>query len=174
MKPITLNREDIKKLLPKCPKGHERQVFFSDADYALFSDRFLTHDGFSGYKKWLKFCGRDCAKGQTQYWRRNYDCDNLAESYKTYMNMLHAKANPLTFTESFKSDKQNETKAEGVAVGVIYFEMKSKGTSSHHAINVAVTHNARNNLSLIFIEPNSSGKIKLNKQEKESIWYVNF
>jgi hypothetical protein len=174
MKPHILTQGDIKKLLPPCPEDHLRHVIFSDADYAMFSERFLTLDGFASFKKWLSFCGIDSTAGQKQYWKRNYDCDNLAESYKTYMNLLHARANPLSFTESFKSGKDNETKAQGAAVGVVYFTIKNKGSGNHHAINMAITRGLRNELTSIFIEPNGAGKINLTKKEKESIWYVNF
>ena len=170
MKAQILKQDDIKKLLPE----NIDNLFFSDADYSVFTERFLIGEGFNGFKKWLTFCGIDNRGGQNQYWKRNYDCDNLAESFKTYMNLLHARANPLTFTESFKSGKHNDTTAQGVAVGVIYFEIKAKKTSSHHAINIAITRGLRNELVPIFIEPNAAGKIKLTKKEKESIWYVNF
>jgi len=172
MKPQILRQDDIKKFFPEGDLKL-KDVFFSDADYAMFTERFLTQEGFQGFKKWLKFCGIESV-GQKQYWKRNYDCDNLANAYKTYMNLLHAKANPLSFTQSFKTGKDNETKAQGVAVGVMYFEIKGKKTSSHHAINVAITKGLRNQLIPIFIEPNAAGKIKLTKQERESIWYVNF
>ena len=170
MKAQILKQDDIKKLLP----GNIDNLFFSDADYSVLTERFLTVEGFNGFKKWLTFCGIDNKGGQNQYWKRNYDCDNLAESFKTYMNLLHARANPLTFTESFKDGKYNDTNAQGVAVGVMYFEIKAKKTSSHHAINIAITRGLRNELVPIFIEPNAAGKIKLTKKEKESIWYVNF
>tara|TARA_R110000824_G_scaffold32177_2_gene104103 strand:- start:196 stop:747 length:552 start_codon:yes stop_codon:yes gene_type:complete len=183
MKPQIITKEDIKKCLPPCPEapldvsrpdGYKRTVLFSDVDYSMFSERFLTGRGFNGFQKWLSFCGIDSTAGQKQYWRRNYDCDNLAESYKTYMNLLHAQANPLSFTQSFKTGKNNETIAQGVAVGVVYFKIKAKKTSSHHAINIAITKGLRNELVSIFIEPNAAGKIKLTKKERESIWYVNF
>ena len=170
MKAQILKQDDIKKLLP----GNIDNLFFSDADYSVLTERFLTGEGFNGFKKWLTFCGIDNKGGQNQYWKRNYDCDNLAESFKTYMNLLHARANPLTFTESFKSSKYNDTNAQGVAVGVMYFEIKAKRTSSHHAINIAITRGLRSELVPIFIEPNAAGKIKLTKKERESIWYVNF
>ena len=169
MKPEILRRDDIENLLPK---GIDN-LFFSDTDYSMFTETFLTMKGFQGFKKWLRFCGIK-PSGQKQYWKRNYDCDNLANAFKTYMNLLHAKANPLSFTEGFKKGKHNETASQGVAVGVMYFEIKSKKTSSHHAINIAITKGLRNELVPIFIEPNAAGKIKLTKQERESIWYVNF
>ena len=169
MKPQTIKQADIKKLLPKGIKN----VFFSDADYAMFNETFLIQKGLQGFKKWLKFSGIESV-GQKRYWKRNYDCDNLANAFKTYMNLLHAKANPLSFTESFKTGKANETTAQGVAIGVIYFEIKGKKTSSQHAINIAITRGLRNKLVPIFIEPNAAGKIKLTKKERESIWYVNF
>ena len=169
MKPQTLRQDDLKEFLPKGMKN----VFFSDADYSMFTETFLTQSGFKGFKKWLKFCGIE-AVGQKHYWKRNYDCDNLANAFKTYINLLHAKANPLSFTESFKTGKANETTAQGVAIGVIYFEIKGKKTSSHHAINMAITRGLRNELVPIFIEPNAAGKIKLTKRERESIWYANF
>ena len=176
MKPQLLTKDHIKELLPPIgtlPKGKLRHVFFSDTDYAMFTETFLTRKGFHGFKKWLNFCGIK-PSGQKQYWKRNYDCDNLANAFKTYMNLLHAKANPLSFTEGFKKGAENESEAQGVAVGVVYFEMRTKKSSSHHAINVAVTNGLRNDPVLIYIEPNSAGKIKLTKRERESIWYVNF
>jgi hypothetical protein len=176
MKPQIITQDHIRELIPPVgtlPKGKLRYVLFSDSDYSMFTESFLTREGFSGFKKWLKFCGIT-STGQKQYWKRNYDCDNLANAFKTYMNLLHAKANPLSFTEGFKSGKLNETSAEGVAIGVVYFEMRNKKSASHHAINVAVTNGLRGNPTLIYIEPNGAGKIKLTKRERESIWYVNF
>ena len=169
MKSQTLRQDDLKEFLPKGMKN----VFFSDVDYSMFTETFLTQSGFKGFKKWLTFCGIESV-GQKNYWKRNYDCDNLANAFKTYMNLLHARANPLSFTESFKTGKANSTTAQGVAIGVIYFEIKGKKTSSHHAINMAITRGLRNELVPIFIEPNAAGKIKLTKQERESIWYANF
>ena len=169
MKPQVLRQDDIQKFLPRDIEN----VFFSDANYAMFTETFLTMRGFQGFKKWLRFCGIT-ATGQKHYWKRNYDCDNLANAFKTYMNLLHARANPLSFTEGFKTGKKNETAAQGVAIGVIYFEIKNKKTSSHHAINIAITRGLRNEIVPIFIEPNAAGKIKLTKKERESIWYANF
>ena len=176
MKPQIITQDHIRELIPPVgtlPKGELRYVLFSDSNYSMFTESFLTRDGFAGFKKWLNFCGIK-STGQKQYWKRNYDCDNLANAFKTYMNLLHAKANPLSFTEGFKSGKSNETSAEGVAIGVVYFEMRNKKSASHHAINVAVTNGLRGDPTLIYIEPNGAGRIKLTKRERESIWYVNF
>jgi hypothetical protein len=90
------------------------------------------------------------------------------------MNLLHARANPLSFTDSFTSGKQNESEAEGVAVGVIYFDIRSGKSLAKHAINVVITRGLRNKLAPVYIEPSGAGKINLTKREKESIWYVNF
>tara|TARA_R100000008_G_scaffold77803_1_gene58415 strand:- start:4076 stop:4606 length:531 start_codon:yes stop_codon:yes gene_type:complete len=176
MKPQIITQDHIRELIPPVgtlPKGKLRYVLFSDSSYSMFTETFLTRDGFTGFKKWLNFCGIE-ASGQKLYWKRNYDCDNLANAFKTYMNLLHAKANPFSFTEGFKTGKSNETSAEGVAIGVVYFEMRNKKSASHHAINVAVTNGLRGDPTLIYIEPNGAGKIKLTKRERESIWYVNF
>jgi len=47
MKPQTIKQADIKKLLPEGIKN----VFFSDADYAMFNETFLIQKGFQGFKK---------------------------------------------------------------------------------------------------------------------------
>jgi hypothetical protein len=172
-----ITRDDIVEVLPiRRAAGNIRDdcsVFFSDRNYCMFTQRFVETDGFNGFKKWIEFNGIK-SKGQLKYWKRNYDCDNLANAFKAYMNLLHARANPLSFTDSFASGKQNESEAEGVAVGVIYFDIRSGKSLAKHAINVVITRGLRNKLAPVYIEPSGAGKINLTKREKESIWYVNF
>jgi hypothetical protein len=66
---------------------------------------------------------------------------------------------------------QNASDAEGVAIGVIFYEIRK---NAHHAINVAITTSVTGDLIPLFIEPNNGAHINLTQEEKDSIWYVNF
>ena len=96
-------------------------------------------------------------------WKTNFDCEDLANSFKLYLRLLHAEANPHTLS----SGKKNETDTESVLVGTICYNNSS---SSAHAINVFINGNNKP----VFFEPMYGKFINLSKKEKEETWYVSF
>ena len=169
-----IKREDIEPLIPE---GVEN-VYFTDNDYAMYKPSFLLLDGYKSYSEWLNFAGIKSRNG-LDFWRSNWDCDNLAFSYKTYMSMLHAKENLHTFSDRHGRNVDNTSNSESVAVGVIFYKMvrdygKRGKSYSMHAINTAVTISANGELEMIYIEPKNGQKFNLTQEEQDSIWYVNF
>lgn len=170
-----IKKEEIEALLPE---GIEN-LYFTDRDYAMYRPSFLLEDGYKSYSEWLSFAGIKSRAG-LDFWRSNWDCDNLAFSYKTYMSMLHAKENLNTFSDKRRKNVENTSDSESVAVGVIFYKMTKdygkRGKSySMHAINAAVTVNSNNSeLEIIYIEPKNGSKLKLTQEEENSIWYANF
>jgi len=161
-----IKKEDISQFFPNVEKP-----FFTDASYSMFTKDFLLGDGYNGYKKWLGFAGIKSKSGALALWKNSWDCDNLSFSFRTYMNMLHARENTHTFTERFNKGVQNASDAEGVAIGVIFYEIRK---NAHHAINVAITTSITGDLVPLFIEPNNGAHINFSQEQKDSIWYVNF
>jgi len=170
-----INKEEIEALLPE---GIEN-LYFTDSTYAMYRPRFLLEDGYKSYSEWLNFAGIKSRTG-LDFWRSNWDCDNLSFSYKTYMSMLHAKENLNTFSDKRRKNVENTSDAESVAVGVIFYKIikdyvKRGKSSSMHAINTAVTVNDKSSeLEIIYIEPKNGVKLKLTQEEEDSIWYANF
>ena len=169
-----INKEEIEALLPD---GIEN-LYFTDRDYAMYKSSFLLIEGYKSYSEWLNFAGIKSRTG-LDFWRSNWDCDNLAFSYKTYMSMLHAKENVNTFSDEYRKKVKNTSDAESVAVGVIFYKIvkdygKRGKSSSMHAINTAVTVDDNGGLEIIYIEPKNGAKMKLTQEEENSIWYANF
>ena len=165
-KTAKIKKEEISQFFPSIEKP-----LFTDVSYAMFTKDFLLGEGYNGYKKWLSLAGLKSRSGKLALWRSSWDCDNLSFSFRTYMNMLHARENTHTFTERFNKGVENASDAEGVAVGVIFYEIQKR---AHHAINVAITTSVTGDLIPLFIEPNNGAHVNLTQEEKDSIWYVNF
>ena len=164
---VKIKKEDISQFFPNVEKP-----FFTDASYAMYTKDFLLGKGYDGYTEWLGFAGIKSKSGALALWRNSWDCDNLSFSFRTYMSMLHARENTHTFTERFNKGVQNASDAEGVAVGVIFYEILER--RAHHAINVAITTSINGELTPLFIEPNNGAQINLSHEQRDSIWYVNF
>ena len=152
-----------------------KNKFFSDSAYAILEESWLLGEGYKSYRKWLNL-------GGLGKWKNNWDCDNLAVSFKLYLQMLHAKHNPYTFTDRWKKKVENMTNVESVAVGVVYYKIERKGSSSMHAINMAFCPQGYaftpegnfHTLKRLYIEPEDGTVKKLTKKEEASIWYANF
>lgn len=149
--------------------------FFSDSAYAVLEESWLLGEGYKSYRKWLNL-------GGLGKWRNNWDCDNLAVSFKLYLQMLHAKHNPYTFTDRWKRKAENTTNVESVAVGVVYYKIEREGSSSMHAINLAFCPSGFgfsptgnfHTLKKLYIEPEDGTVKELTEKEEASIWYANF
>ena len=167
---LELNKAKLEDLLPDI-----EQRFFTDASYAVIDENWLVEEGFIAYRKWMDFAGlRD--------WKGNWDCDNLAASYKLFLQILHAKHNPYTFTQRFNKKGKNTTNVDSVAIGTIFYKISRKGSSSYHAINLAICSAGYNfdrrgnthKFKKVYIEPEHGAIIKLTKKEEDSICYINF
>ena len=123
-----------------------------DANYVLYSLDYIKGEGYSRFKDWL-------FKRGILGWRHTFDCDNYAEAFRVFMQIVHSKA---------QNDKDDNSRKQSVAVGVIWYERDGRGG---HAINIVVTKVA-DKLTVRFIEPQDGKEVELSKSEKESIFFV--
>jgi len=150
-------------------------LYVGDRSFAVLDKDWVIGKAYPAYKKWLRF-------HSISKWRNNWDCDNFAYSFKLFLQSLHAQHNPHTFTDRRKNNVENTTNAESAAVGVIYYMIKRKNNSSMHAINVLIStitqgflaESNRHQYTPCFFEPDGGVEVKLSKEEKDSICYINF
>ncbi len=124
-----------------------------DANYTMFSEEFITGKGYKNFNKWL-------FKRGILGWRHTFDCDNYAEAFRVYLQILHTKAMQDEFGTSTK---------QSVAFGVIWYERDKRGG---HAINVFITKNKEGLYVVQFIEPQNGEIVHLSQSEKESIFFI--
>ena len=150
--------------------------YLTDSTYAVPELTHMMTQVYNSFTKWLTFLGLDRKTGQKQFWKRKFDCENLASLYKSYCDLLHYKTNPLSFTENSKAKKKNKSNSEGLAVGTIWYDnSKAPNSQNLHAINAIITQKpGQKQLSVVYIEPNNGSQLTLTKKEKESIWYAKF
>jgi len=150
--------------------------YLTDSTYAIPELTYMMTQVYTSFTKWLTFLGLDRKTGQKQFWKRKFDCENLASLYKSYCDLLHYKTNPLSFEENFKAKKKNKSDSEGLAVGTIWYDNSTAPNSKNlHAINAIITQKpGLEKLSVIYIEPNNGSQLSLTKKQKESIWYAKF
>ena len=123
-----------------------------DANYVLYSLDYIKGEGYSRFKDWL-------FKRGILGWRHTFDCDNYAEAFRVFMQIVHSKA---------QADKDDNSRKQSVAVGVIWYERDGRGG---HAINIVVTK-VDDKLTVRFIEPQDGKEVELSGSEKESIFFV--
>ena len=82
-----------------------------DANYVLYSLDYIKGEGYSRFKDWL-------FKRGILGWRHTFDCDNYAEAFRVFMQIVHSKA---------QTDKDDSSKKQSVAVGVIWYERDGRG-----------------------------------------------
>ena len=75
-------------------------LYVGDRSFAVLDKGWVIGKAYPAYKKWLKF--QSISK-----WRNNWDCDNFAYSFKSFLQALHAKHNPHTFTQRQKKNVKN-------------------------------------------------------------------
>ena len=143
----------------------------TDRDYAYLDLDWVENEAYQGYKHWMSLFnfGRGINNSD---WKANFDCEDLANSFKTYLKLLHAEANPYTLSERAKG-KVNIVDTESVLVGTIFYK---NSVSSAHSINVFFDNSKQGEVygSPKFFEPMYGKFINLNKNEQESTWYVEF
>jgi len=139
-----------------------KYISITDRDYSHLDLEWIEHKAYKGYKNWLSIFS--FSRGiKNSDWKTNFDCEDLANSFKLYLRLLHAEANPHTLS----SGKINEIDTESVLVGTMCYNNSS---SSAHAINVFIDGNERP----VFFEPMYGKFINLTKKERYETWYVSF
>ena len=166
---LELDKDQISELIPDV-----EDKFFTDSAYAVIDEDWIVKVGYKGYRKWLEFAG-------LSKWKTNWDCDNLAASFKLYLQIHHAKYNPYTFTERWKKKCENLTNVASVAVAAIYYKIDGDDRRAH-SINLLIcidgfefaSKGNRHKLKKVYFEPEHGKIVKLTKKEEKTIWYVNF
>ncbi len=123
-----------------------------DANYALFSLNYIKGEGYEKFKEWL-------FKRGILGWRHTFDCDNYAEAFRVFLQIIHSKS---------QKGKEDNSKKQAVAIGVIWYERDGRGG---HAINIVVSKN-EDELIVKFIEPQTGEELDLTDAEKESIFFL--
>ena len=139
-----------------------KYISITDRDYSHLDLEWIEDEAYKGYKNWLSIFsfGRGIKNSD---WKTNFDCEDLANSFKLYLRLLHAEANPHTLS----SGKKNEISTESVLVGTMCYNNSS---SSAHAINIFIDGNEKP----VFFEPMYGKFINLTKKERYETWYVSF
>lgn len=130
----------------------------ADADYFCPTLDMLNNVLFPKYWKWLTSI-------KLTKWMHKWDCDNFADAFKLFCCGYY--------------DQVIESDAEGIAVGVIYYNAIAKAESGAgpHAINIIYIDEGKNPdgsniFYAAFIEPQNGKILPLTKEELESIWTV--
>ena len=131
---------------------HKGLINAPDATYSLYSLNYITGKGYNKFKNWL-------FKRGILGWRYTFDCDNYAEAFRVFLQIVHTKAQ--------KGKDDNSTK-QAVAIGVIWYERAGVGG---HAINIVVSK-IEDDLVVRFIEPQTGEELELTDSERETIFFL--
>ena len=92
---MKLKSKELKDLI-KAAFPQAREIIVTDNDYAYLDYYWVETQAYDGYKHWMSIF--DFGRGiKNSDWKRNFDCEDLANSFKIYLRMLHAQSNPNTF-----------------------------------------------------------------------------
>ena len=162
----TIDNKGLKELVSLHFPNNQKDPT-TDRDYAYLDLGWVENEAYRGYKHWLSLFnfGRGINNSD---WKPNFDCEDLANSFKVYLKLLHAEANPYTFSERTKG-KKNLVDTESVLVVTIFYK---NSVSSAHSINFFFDDEKKG--SPKFFEPMYGKFINLNQNEQDSIWYVEF
>ena len=159
-----------KKELDKAIKdsfSNVKHAIVTDKDYALLDLEWVKKVAYPGFLEWIQLFNFK-RKIRSSYWKPNWDCDDISDSFKVYLRFLHASANCHTLTERMNGDK-NITNATSVLVGTMFYRNHGE-RSGGHAINLLFSEN----MQPVYFEPENGHFIHLNPDEEKSVWYVNF
>jgi|TARA_R100000084_G_scaffold81194_1_gene37559 hypothetical protein len=132
--------------------GEVPKIHAPDANYCLYSFDYITGEGYQAFNKWLFRRG-------ILGWQHTFDCDNYAEAFRVFMQIVHAKA---------QKNKDDGSRKQAVAIGVIWYERDDRGG---HAINIIVTKEG-DNLAIKYVEPQDGKEVFLSQTEKKSIFFL--
>jgi len=126
------------------------KINIPDATYCMFSEEFITGEGYKNFNKWLFNRG-------IFGWRHTFDCDNYAEAFRVYLQILHTK------------NSKNVVQKQSVAFGVIWYTQDKGGG---HAINIFITKDENDLTYVKFLEPQTGEIVHLSQKEKDSIFFI--
>ena len=159
-----LTQKELKHLLyTKYPKA---EIVLTDRDYAILDPEWVEKQAFKAYEEWISIFGFN-RKINNSHWKTNWDCDDMSTSFKTYLRFIHAAHNPYTFTDGRMRNKHNETNADSVAVGTVFYRNSDR---TGHAVNAFISPDE----NVSFFEPRDGLFISLTEAEENKVWYVNF
>ena len=148
----TITNHEIKKYI-RTGSNETCPINAPDANYCMYSEDFILGEGYKNFKKWLY-------KRGILGWRHTFDCDNYAEAFRVYLQILHSKA----------MQKEPElSKKQSVAFGVIWYN-RDKGGG--HAINIFITKDEQGLVYIKFVEPQNGQIVHLSQNELNSIFFI--
>jgi hypothetical protein len=148
----TITNLEVKKYL-KIGSNDTVTINTPDANYCMYSEDFILGEGYKNFKSWL-------FKRGIFGWRQTFDCDNYAEAFIVYLQILHTKA---------MQKEKDLSKKQSVAFGVIWFN-RDKGGG--HAINVFITKDNEGLVHIKYIEPQTGEIVYLSQTELKSIFFI--
>jgi hypothetical protein len=160
----TIKKNELKHLL--YTRYPHAEIVLADREYAILDESWVEKQAYKGFLAWVSIFGFKY-KIQNSLWKKNWDCDDMSTSFKVYLRFLHASFNPNTFSETYLKNVENETDAESVAVGSIFYK---NSPTSGHAINMLIDSKEE----VTFFEPKHGGYVSLSEAEENNIWYINF
>jgi len=95
-----------------------------------------------------------------------FDCDNYAEAFRVFLQIVHTKA---------QKGKDDNSRKQAVAIGVVWYERDGRGG---HAINVVVSKiedesvDRTESLVVKFIEPQTGEELELTDSERATIFFL--
>jgi len=158
-----LSKPELIDVINEKTSIHKGLINAPDANYTLYSLNYIKGEGYEKFKKWLFRRG-------IFGWRHTFDCDNYAEAFRVFLQIVHSKA---------QKGKTDNSRKQAVAVGVIWYERAGRGG---HAINIVVSKieggfkpysvDRTESLVVKFVEPQDGKIIELSKSELDSIFFV--
>jgi len=149
----SFSNKEIKEIITEDIKPNIHvNINAPDANYCLYTENYIIGEGYKKFNNWL--FNRNIIG-----WRHTFDCDNFAESFRVFLQIVHSKA---------MQKEKNLSKKQSVAFGVIWFT-RDKGGG--HAINFFVTKED-DKLVVKYIEPQNGKLVSLSQKEKESIFFI--
>lgn len=149
---LTLTSTDIKEILQQKTGCSESIIHTPDTFYNLMKLPFILGFCYPRFQKWLKT--HDIVK-----WTKAFDCDNYAESMRTYVQIIHS---------NYARKVRERQSHWSSAFGVIWYRRKNLGG---HAINILVTV-LGNEYRIIYIEPQTGKEVELTQEEINSINFM--
>ena len=94
---LVIKGADIKKTIQSSFPNVEHLII-TDKDYALLDLEWVKKEAYPAYIEWIKVFGFQ-KKIRASYWKTNWDCEDLSNSFKAYLRFLHAAANSYTLSD---------------------------------------------------------------------------
>jgi len=163
---LIVKGDELKKIM-KSSFPNVEHLITTDRDYALLDLEWVKKHAYPAFIEWIQVFGFQ-RKIRSSYWKTNWDCEDLSESFKAYLRFLHAAANSHTLTERMDG-KKNITNATSISAGTMFYRNHGN-KSGGHAINILLSED----MKPAYFEPEAGDFIHLNRDAEETVWYVNF